>query len=214
LVAANPSNTNWQRAIEVDQNRIGDILLAAGKRDGATDAYQQALAIAQKLLAAAPPDTADWLGDLAFCYVKLGNAYVAEDRAQARDFYRQGLAIREKLFAADQTDVQVQRDLAFTYEQLGKVDAADGANANAAASLRKAVALRGRIAATDPDNTPWQIDLVLSLYWLGQAGDDPRARDKEALAIAQKLDSAGKLDANQKMLIDTLQRALAASTPK
>jgi tetratricopeptide (TPR) repeat protein len=214
LVATNPSNANWQRAIEVDQNRIGDILLAAGKRDEATDAYRQALAIAQKLLAAAPPDTADWLGDLAFCYVKLGNAYVADDRAQSRDFYRQGLAIREKLFATDETNVQAQHDLAFAYEQLARVDAADGENANAAASLRKAVALRGRIAATDPDNTLWQIDLVLSLYWLGQAGDDPQARDKEALAIAQKLDSVGKLDANQKMLIDTLQRALAALPQK
>jgi tetratricopeptide (TPR) repeat protein len=208
LAADNPSNTDWQRAMEVDQNRIGDILLAAGKRSEATDAYKQALAIAQKLLAVAPPDSADRLGDLAFCYVKLGNAYAAEDRAQSRDFYRKALAIREKLFATDQADVQLQRDLAFTYEQLAKVDTADGSNA--AALFRKAVAMRRRIAATDPDNAVWQIDLVLSLFQLGRSGDDSQAHDKEALAITQKLDSAGQLDANQKLLIDNLQRALAA----
>jgi tetratricopeptide (TPR) repeat protein len=210
LVADNPSNVEWQRAIEVDQNRIGDILNASGKPDGAIDAYQQALAIAQKLLAAAPPDSTQWLGDLAFCYVKLGNIYATQDHAQAREAYRQALAIREKLAAADQADIQLQRDLALTYEKLAAVDLTDGSATDAAALLRKSVALRERAAAADQDNTLWQIDLILSLYWLGQAGDDPPSHYREALGLAEKLDDAGRLNPRQKALIASLQQALAA----
>jgi hypothetical protein len=118
--------------------------------------------------------------------------------------------IREKLAAADQTDIQLQRDLASTYEKLAAVDLTDGSAADAAASLRKAVALRERAAAVDQDNTPWQIDLILSLYWLGQTGDDPQSHYQEALVLAEKLDNAGRLNPRQKALIASLQQALAA----
>ena len=211
LVADSPNNTNWQREIEVTQNRIGDVLNVMGNRDEAIDAYQQALVIAQKILAAAP-DNADWLSDLAFCYVNLGSVYAAQDRARARTAYQKALALREKIAASGGADVQ--RDLAFTYERLAAVDTADGSSADAIASLRRAVALRERIAAADPDNTLWQVDLVLSLYWLAQAGDDPQSRYQEALALAQKLDAAGKLNADQKAFVATIRQALGALAAK
>jgi tetratricopeptide (TPR) repeat protein len=210
LAADDPGNRNWQHEIEVSQNKIGDMLIATGKRDQAIDAYRQALAIAQRLLAAAPPDSAQWLMDLAFCYVKLGDVYAAEDRAQAREAYQKALAIREKLAAADQADVQLRRDLALTYERLGGLAAVDGANDEAKAFLLKALAIREQNATSDPDNTLWQTELIVSLVQLAQAGDEPQARLEQALALARKLDAAGKLNALQKGWIGSIEQALAA----
>jgi tetratricopeptide (TPR) repeat protein len=150
------------------------------------------------------------LSDLAFCYVKLGNAFATEDRAQARDLYQKAIALRERLVASDKTNVQFQRDLALSYERLASLALVDGPKADAIASIRKAVALREQIALADPDSAPWQFDLALSLFWLAQAGDEPQAHYQQALAIAEKLDAAGQLNADQKGLISSIQQALAA----
>jgi tetratricopeptide (TPR) repeat protein len=203
-------NIDRERAIEVSYNKIADILIATGKRAEAVRSYQDALAIAQRLLSAAPPERTEWLNDLAFCYVKLGTVYATDNRAQAHDFYQKAIAIREQLVASDKTDVRFQRGLALTYEALASLAVGEKSNAEAAASLRKAVALREQIATSDSDNAMWQFDLALSLFWLAQVGDDPQTHYQQALAIVQKLDDAGKLTADQKALIVAIQQAQAA----
>jgi len=135
---------------------------------------------------------------------------VADDRTRARDAYQKALAIREKLFAADQANVQLQRELALTYGRLGGLAVADGAGDEAKVWLGKDLALRQQIAASDPDNALWQTELIVSLVQSARAGDEPQAHLEQALALAQKLDAAGKLNANQKGLIGSIQQALAA----
>jgi hypothetical protein len=52
--------------------------------------------------------------------------------------------------------------------------------------------------------------LAASLVRLAQAGDAPQPRLERALALLQKLDAAGKLDAEQKPMIANIQQVLAA----
>jgi hypothetical protein len=106
--------------------------------------------------------------------------------------------------------VQYRRDLALTHERLAGLAAADGAHDDARASLRKAFALREQNAATDPDNAAWQSELAFSLFRLALAGDEPQPRLERALALLQKLDAAGKLNAEQKPMIATIQQVLAS----
>jgi tetratricopeptide (TPR) repeat protein len=209
LAAADAGSALWQKEIEVSQNKIADILLRTGARDDAIARYQKALDIAQKLLAQ-KPDDADLQSDIAYCYVKMGDVKAPNDRAAARDFYQKSLVIRAKLLATDSADVQYRRDLALTHERLASLAAADGAPDDARASLRKALALREQNAAADPDNAAWQSELAMSLFWLAQAGDEPQPRLERALALLQKLDAAGKLNAEQKPLIANIQQVLAA----
>jgi hypothetical protein len=140
----------------------------------------------------------------------MGDIRAPNDRAAARDFYQKGLAIRAKLLAADGADVQYRRDLALTHERLAGLATADGAHDDARAALRKAFALREQNAATDPDNAAWQSELAFSLFRLALAGDEPQSRLQRALALLQKLDAAGKLNAEQKPMIANIQQVLAS----
>ena len=212
LAAADAESPLWQKEIEVSQNKIADILLRTGARDDAIARYQKALDIAEKLVRQKPDDT-DLQSDVAYCYVKMGDLRAPSDRAAARDFYRKSLAIRDKLAATDNADVQYRRDLALTHERLAGLAAADGAHDDARASLRKASALREQNAAADPDNAAWQSELAMSLVRLAQAGDAPQPRLERALALLQKLDAAGKLNAEQKPMIANIQQVLASPAP-
>jgi tetratricopeptide (TPR) repeat protein len=209
LATGNPANTEWQYELSVSHNKIADALTATGKSDDALNEYQQALDIAQKLVAGAP-DNSEWQGALAFSYNRIGDAVRGINRPRARDAYQKSLAIRTKLAAADAGDLTLQRQLAALHERLGALAAADGATDDAQASLRQAVAIREQIAKIDPDNALWQTELASSLMQLAAAGDDPPAHLKEALALLQKLDAAGKLGTAQKPWIDAIKLALAA----
>jgi tetratricopeptide (TPR) repeat protein len=212
LADADAASPLWQKEIEVSQNKIADILLRTGAQDDAVARYEKAMDIAEKLVAQ-KPDDADLQSDVAYCYVKMGDIRASNDRAAARDFYRKGLAIRAKLVAADGADVQYRRDLALTHERLAGLAAADGAHDDARAALRKAFALREQNATTDPDNAAWQSELAISLFRLAQAGDEPQPRLQRALALLQKLDAAGKLNAEQKPMIANIQQVLASPAP-
>jgi hypothetical protein len=48
------------------------------------------------------------------------------------------------------------------------------------------------------------------LFQLALAGDEPRARLERALAIMRKLETEGRLAANQKFWIEYIRQALAA----
>jgi tetratricopeptide (TPR) repeat protein len=209
LAIANPGSTDWQYELSVSLNKIGDALAATGKPDDALTEYQQALDISQKLAAAAP-DNSEWQGALAFCYGRIGDAVRFSDRPRARDAYQKSLAIRAKLADADTGDLTLQRQVALIHERLAALSAADGSTDDAKASLQQAVAMREHIARTDPDNTLWQAELASSLMQLAAAGDDPQPHLQRALALLQKLDSAGKLAAAQKHWIGAIEQALAA----
>jgi tetratricopeptide (TPR) repeat protein len=213
LSAADAGNVRWQHEISVSYNKIADVQLAAGRRSDALNGYQKALDIALKL-SIAEPDNADWQSDLAFCYQKVGDVAAADDPERARGAYQQSITIRRKLVEADANDVQLRRNLALSYERFALLAAPGGSSADAIASLRQAVVLRKQIAASDPDNPLWQFDLALPLFWLAQAGDDPRSHYQEALAITQKPDVAGTLSPDQKSWIANIAQTLAAPHPQ
>lgn len=63
-------------------------------------------------------------------------------------------------------------------------------------------------AATDPGYVTCQIDLVLCLFKLALASDEPRARLERGLTIMRKLEGGGRLTAAQKTWIGYLEEAL------
>jgi len=76
--------------------------------------------------------------------------------------------------------------------------------------LHRALAIRDRLAAADPANTQWQIDLVVLLVGLAQAGDDAPARLARALEIVRRLAAEGKLTPDQKSWPQAIEQAIAA----
>jgi hypothetical protein len=48
-MAADPSNSGWQRDLSVSQNKVGDVLSAQSQLDDAPSDYRAGLAIAERL---------------------------------------------------------------------------------------------------------------------------------------------------------------------
>lgn len=92
-VAANSSSREWERALSLSHERIGDTLVAQGRLDAALESYHAGLAIVRKLAAAAPSNS-EWLSGLVVLHVKLGMLDAPGSSKAAR---REQLASAERL---------------------------------------------------------------------------------------------------------------------
>jgi hypothetical protein len=86
---------------------------------------------------------------------------------------------------------------------------AQGDLAGALILYRGSLAIRKVLAQKDPSNVQWQTDVVVSLYKLAGAGDNPRANLIEALAILKRLNAAGTLPPDKTGWIPRIEAALA-----
>ena len=119
LVAADPSNTDWQHDLSVSFEKVGNVLRGQGHLAEALKAYQDDLAIAQKLAAADPSNTT-WQRDLSVSFEKVGDVLQEQDQgAEALKAYQDSLAIRQKLVAADPSNTTWQIDLVVSFWKIG-----------------------------------------------------------------------------------------------
>ncbi|QMW21727.1 tetratricopeptide repeat protein [Sandaracinobacteroides saxicola] len=182
-----------EREQSIVANERGDIAVAEGDLPAARAAYAASLAIAERLAARDPGNSARQR-DLSISHNKLGDIAVAEgDLPAARAAYAASLAIAERLAARDPGNSEWQRDLSVSHDRLGNIARAEGNLPAARAAYVASLAIRDRLAARDPGNSEWQRDLSVSHNKLGDIaraeGDLPAARAAYAadLAIAERL---------------------------
>jgi hypothetical protein len=77
------------------------------------------------------------------------------------------------------------------------------------AQFRAALKIAERLAALDPDNVQWQLDLASVNLRLAIMGDDPLRRLHVAADILRKLKAAGKLTPQQEALLDMVEAMIA-----
>ena len=98
-------------------NKVGDVKTAQGDLAGALKAYQDSLAIRDRL-AKSDPGNAGWQRDLSVSYDKVGDVKTAQgDLAGALKAYQDSLAIADRLAKSDPGNAGWQRDLSVSYEQ-------------------------------------------------------------------------------------------------
>jgi len=212
LAQKDPSNTEWQRDLSVSDERVGGVLQAQGDLAGALAAYRDSLAI-RKGLAQKDPSNTEWQRDLSVSDEKIGGVLQAQgDLAGALAADRDGLAIAKALAQRDPSNTEWQLDLSISDERVGGVLQAQGDLAGALAADRDGLAIAKALAQRDPSNTQWQHDLVVSLYKVASAGGNAKANLTEALAILKRLDAEGKLTADQKGWVATIEAALAKAS--
>ncbi len=95
-----------------------------------------------------------------------------------------------------------QRDLSVSHEKIGDVLVAQGDGAGALQAYRASLAIRETLAARDPANAQWQVDLAVSCAKLGtlphlQTTDTRRSHLLRGKDILVNLDSAGRLMPSQ-----------------
>ena len=102
--------------------------------------------------------------------------------------------------------------MAVIYTSIGDVLRLRHDVAAGVASYHDGIAILRELIKKDPSNVLWQIDLVLILYRLAEAGSDAKPNLLQALAILKQLEAAGTLPPNEKPLMATVQAALAKAS--
>ena len=128
LVASAPDRIDYQRDLSISYDRIGTVLVAAGRREEALDAHQKSLAFRERLATVDPGNTL-WQRDLSVIQERIGDEQVAAERREAAlAAYRKSLAIREKLARDDPGNSEWQTDLAVALYKIAKAGQAKEAN--------------------------------------------------------------------------------------
>jgi hypothetical protein len=96
-----------------------------------------------------------------------------------------------------------------SYERIGDVLKAQGNLAEALKSFRDGLAIRERLAQSDPGNANWQFDLVVSHWKLAANGDDAPRRLAFIVATLRKLKAENRLTPEQERWLPKAEEQLA-----
>jgi tetratricopeptide (TPR) repeat protein len=152
-----------QRDLSLSLEKIGDVKLKAGDRDGALAAYDESFAIA-RTLAEADPASAQAQRNLSVSLERIGDVKLkAGDRDGALAAYNESFAIARMLAEADPTSAQAQRNLSVSLGRIANVKLQTSDRAGAFAAEEERLAIRRKLAEADPDNAEAQRDLVNAL---------------------------------------------------
>ncbi|MDH3771265.1 MAG: tetratricopeptide repeat protein, partial [Nitrospirota bacterium] len=182
---------------------LGRLQQQAGQLRAAEQAYQQALAAAER---------AGDERDIGVAYHELGEIrQAAGDLAGALEAYQ-----RHHSAAQDPRNAGWQRDLSVSHEKIGDVRVAQGDLAGALDAYGESLAIRERLASQDPGNAEWQRDLIVSNVKMAEVatGDEGRTAEarghyEAALAIATDLHESGRLAPRDAWMVEDFESRLA-----
>ena len=196
LAAIDPQDPDGWIEQSYARNSLGSVALRRGANAEAVDQFASSVALKRRALAAKPGDTAlaADLADSLSWQATASEALGRLDAAQA--LFEQELAQLVPLHAATPGDALWTHRLADAHWHLGQLQLARGHAGEAAAAQARAVALLAGVAAQDPSNRQWQVDLaIMTLNELDAeralADADPRALLKRLLALDGKLAALG-----------------------
>jgi serine/threonine protein kinase/tetratricopeptide (TPR) repeat protein len=148
-------------------NAIAALFIGSGKPEKALEAYQQALAIRQKL-ADAHAAVAEYQSDLALSYNNIGLAFIVTKPEKALTPTRKALAIYQKLADAHPAVTQYQHDLGKSYYSVGILLARTGKLAESLQAHQQALAIRQKLVDANPAVAEFKSDLAWSDLELGR----------------------------------------------
>ncbi len=141
---------------------LGDLTKDIGDKEDALRAYEESMAIRQRLARENPSVTAFQI-ELAASHNNIGVLQSETGRpAEAIESHERALAIRERLARENPSVAQVQLNLARSYNNLGLVQSETGRPVEAMASYTQARAIQERLARENPSVTAFQRELAAS----------------------------------------------------
>jgi len=115
------------------------------------------------------------------------------DNRKAFEKYQQSQLLLEQVVKAEPDNLNLQRDLAVSYNRVGDMHLNSGDNAAALKAYQESLAIRKKLAELDSNHTEWQRGLSVSYERVGdmheKSGDNAAALKayQESLAIRKKL---------------------------
>lgn len=172
---------------------MGNVHKARGDLDAALAAYQETLAIFQRLTAQ-DPTHASWQRELAVAHSKVGGIHEARGELDAAlTAFQEDLAICRRLTAQDPSNSGWQRDLAVAHSTVGDIHHARGELDSALTAFEEYLAICQRLAIQDTSNVVWQHNLAVAHSRVGDIHEAWGGLDaaltafQEYLAICQRL---------------------------
>ena len=145
--AARPGDDEAQRLVAVSLERLGEFYVARGQQgdaERALAAFEQSLALRQRLLDANPGSAAA-ARDVSVSLNKLGDFYIARgqegDAERALAAFEQSLALRQRLRDANPGSAAAAREVAVSHYMLARHAQAAGDEARAAHHLQACFAI-------------------------------------------------------------------------
>jgi serine/threonine protein kinase/tetratricopeptide (TPR) repeat protein len=185
-VAAHPGDVGAHRTQAVNSYAIGTLLAQEKYYPEAIAAFQSALGVFEKI-AAAPASNREALRAVALCHKRLGAMYSFTNVQQAVTSYEAARVLDERIVKSNPDDGSARLDLSFTYSDLGEMLRRLGRLTEASDSVGKALAIRLKEAAADPDNARANIAVAMSYLGLGNIRESER---KPAQALTSYQESA------------------------
>jgi non-specific serine/threonine protein kinase/serine/threonine-protein kinase len=174
IAAAFPDSTRHQLSVAISLVKLGDL---SGNMNfpnlGDAEAALRYYEAARQQLAAPPLSVAPAWGTRRYAALvdeRIGTIHRNAGRlAQARDSYRRSLEAREELARDDPANLDAQRDLGVTRQNLCEAHLALGEGAPALTLCREAMAIYDRLYQTDPSNAQAVGDVAIGSHSLAGA---------------------------------------------
>jgi tetratricopeptide (TPR) repeat protein len=223
FASKDPQSLPWRANVVGSLRGIGDVLVAQGDITGALTIYRDSLAMDWALVARAiendksstvanDPTAMRWqinlLGDLD----RIGDFFQSQgDSEAALSAYRLELELGRRFAAKGPDNPQTERQISVVLTKLGFMYSSQGDFSKSIAQCGEAADVTRALIGKDQNNSEWQMDLVASLHCLARAGDKPRDRWTEALAILSQLQSERRIPPGKQGWIATVERDLRRS---
>jgi len=209
LSDADKTNTTWRRDLSISLNRVGDARRAQSDFAGALESFRSSLTIVIEL-SNSDRDNTEWLRDVSITQYNIGDVLVSlADNAAAYKAFEAGIEIAKKLVALGPDNGDWQRDLAIAYNRIGDLKLAEGDKTGASEAYWPAFEISKMLADKDPGNVEWQWDLYVAYWRLADAGHDTIENFRKGLAVIEKLQAAGLLNAARVQWIDITKQRIA-----
>ena len=195
LAAAYPESTDFRNDLSVSYEKLGDIARARHQDSAAVDAYRASAAIMAELVRLRP-DNAAWRSGDVVIRRKVGEMLMAAgDIKGAFAEYNAAMTIVAELAGKDPANRGWQNELATLYNRIGDMLLKSGNRDQALESYTRSIAVLVKL--TEAGREPVLLsNLSLAYRQLASLGADPVANLERAVAILDKLEAGGMLDAD------------------
>jgi serine/threonine protein kinase/tetratricopeptide (TPR) repeat protein len=152
LLAADRENVTYRRALAVNYNRAGSVLMKIGRPAAALRDFERASSFSLEPSGALPqdPETRDRLAD---SFEGMAAAFASGGRLdEAHTRGSRALELRDALFKLDPRNARYRSHLAYNYVTLGDIYSKQRKWTEALESYNKAIAILDAMSAADPIN--------------------------------------------------------------
>jgi len=160
LIAEDPDNTRMRRELGTSLDRLGDVLVNAGRLEEALELFLRSSATVNAI-AESDPTRTRWQADVAYSWFRIGDVYERQGRKkEALEAYEKNRELTTRLVATEPNVDEWQDAMQLSNNQMASIYQARGDYLMASSLYEEARKIAERRAARFPNDVGLQRDLA------------------------------------------------------